>query len=410
MAFVRAIHPRTLDVRRWWRGFNSRATRGDEFASEFVEASISTWVDEGHLAAEDAARLRARLTTPELALVLRNLGVHLAISIPLRFPLGSIARFSWTTGSRIRAEWRALRGRESARLARQVHSIPVILATLVPGFGSGAYLLATPLRKNRALAVILFDRLIRRLPAHLYERLHLAALTTCWAHPRPATIPWSRQRMFEAARRRAALIRGHRWPIAAVLSFNISVLATATVLWAVFDYDFPFSEDLGLVNTIDALQLLAGGCLGVLAFRLFWRRQEAPDPAEAAGIFLWAMTGIGLIAFAFDDFFGLHERVGGWISDHIGVLPLLTNDVDDVITLGYGVVCIAVLALFRHELAARRASSAVLVAAIVPATLMLVTDAYGHGPLAWLERPSQTTAVGLLFMAHVLRYREVRAG
>lgn len=112
--------------------------RGEQLADEYVVASIDEGGVEGHLSPEAAQELRQRLTTPEVALVLRNFGVHLAITIPLRFPFGSLTRFAWTAGSRIRAESRALRRLESARLARQVHSLPVMIATLAPGFGSAA--------------------------------------------------------------------------------------------------------------------------------------------------------------------------------------------------------------------------------------------------------------------------------
>ena len=117
-----------------------------------------------------------------------------------------------------------------------------------------------------------------------------------------------------------------------------------------YDASFAFSENLGLITTVNAAQLLAAGALGVLAFHWFWsHREAAAEPDEATGIFLWALTGLGLIAFAFDDFFGLHERLGAWITDHIGVLPLLTNNAADAITLGYGVACLVVLAAFRQS-------------------------------------------------------------
>ena len=67
------------------------------------------------------------------------------------------------------------------------------------------------------------------------------------------------------------------------------------------------------------------------------------------------------------------------------------------------------LALFRHELFAVRASSALLVAGVAAAALMLGTDAYGHGFVRWLEFPAQVFAGALLLLAHLTRYLEVRA-
>ena len=83
---------RAADPRSWWPGFRRMTDRGGQLADEFVGASIDDWVGEGHLSPEAADELRRRLATPEVALVLRNFGVHLAITIPLRFPFGSLTR------------------------------------------------------------------------------------------------------------------------------------------------------------------------------------------------------------------------------------------------------------------------------------------------------------------------------
>ena len=122
------------------------------------------------------------------------------------------------------------------------------------------------------------------------------------------------------------------------------------------------------------------------------------------------MLGPGLIAFGLDDLLSVHERAGGWIARNADVLPLFTNHADDFITPGYGAAGLAVLALFRHALFAVRASSALLVAGVVAAGLMLATDAYGHGVMTTLEFPAQVTAVAMLLPAQLTRYREVRAG
>ena len=149
-----------------------------QLADNFIHAGISDWAAEGHIEDREADRLHDALATPEVASVTANLGAHMAISIPLRFPFGSLARSIWTVVNRAKAEWRALRRKGSATMARQVHTVPVALMGLVPGFGAGAYLLAKPLRAHRALAVIVFDRLLRKVPARLYWQLHLAALLT----------------------------------------------------------------------------------------------------------------------------------------------------------------------------------------------------------------------------------------
>jgi hypothetical protein len=403
-----------VDVPTWLRGLRRVTGRmsggSQEMADRFIHAGIEDWSAEGHLSDGEATELQDALATPEVASVTANLGAHMAMSIPLRFPLGSLARFGWTVVARAKAEWAALRGRKPVSTARQIHTVPVALMGLVPGFGAGAYLLAKPLRAHRALAVIVFDRLLRKVPARLYWRLHVSALMTWFARPAAKSARSIRlAAALPAARERLAGMKPQWRLVAAVLALNAVTLAAAAVLHHGYDASFALSE-FGLVNSLDAVQLLAAGVLGILAFRLFWRAAAGrASAAESAGIFLWGATGVGLIGFAFDDFFGLHEAAGAWITTHVGLMPLLTNNVDDFITLGYGVAGLALLAVFRHELFAVRASSALLVAGVVAAGMMLGTDAYGHGILKAFEFPSQVAAVGLLLLAHLVRYREVRA-
>ena len=82
--------------RRWMRG--SR-----ELADDFISSGIEDWAAEGRISNPEMRRLQAALGTAEVAAVTANLGAHFAMSIPLRFPLSSLARFGWTLGGRVRA-------------------------------------------------------------------------------------------------------------------------------------------------------------------------------------------------------------------------------------------------------------------------------------------------------------------
>ena len=399
---------RLIDVPTWVRAMRRMTSGSQQLADNFIHAGISDWATEGHLEDREADRLHDALATPEVASVTANLGAHMAMSIPLRFPFGSLARAIWTVVNRAKAEWRALRRKGSATMARQVHTMPVALMGLVPGFGAGAYLLAKPLRAHRALAVIVFDRLLRKVPARLYWRLHLAALLTWFARPAVTAGGPGARAIVPAIRERLAAVSGRWRLVAPVLAVNAAALAVAAVLFERYDASWALSE-FGLLNSIDALQLLVAGVLGIVAFRAFWRGAAARASSdEAAGMFLWGITGVGLIGFAFDDFFGVREALGGWIARNLDVIPLFTNNADDFITLGYGVLGLAVLAVFRHELFATRASSVLLLGGVVAAGLMLGADAYGRGFLTTFEFPSQVAAVALLMLAHLTRYLEVR--
>ena len=234
----------------------------------------------------------------------------------------------------------------------------------MPGFGAFAYLLAKPFREQRALGAILADQSLRKLPARTYSRLHLGALTTFWARPQPVAAAGgaTASRLLPATRARLALLRGHAGLIALLALANAALLSFAATLYLGFDQRWALGEP-GLVNATDALQLLAAGVLGVLVFRRFWspRRDAARSVEESAGVFLWGAVGLGLIVFAVDDFFGVHEAVGAFGAETLRI-PIMTNNVDDFVTLGYGLGGLVLLYLFRHEVFAPRASSALFIA------------------------------------------------
>ncbi len=209
-------------------------------------------------------------------------------------------------------------------------------------------------------------------------------------------------------RARARLLEPHAKLILGVVSANVAALTVAAILHHRYRFEWAFSE-LGLISSLDAAQLLVAGLLGLFTFRLFWQRaSRPPSPDEAAGILLWGLLGAGLLVFAADDFFSVHERVGNWAIGSDRTI-LLTNNADDLITLSYGAAGLMVLAVFRHELFAMRASSSLLLVGVGLSGVMLATDSFARGPLTGIEFPSQVLAVAFLLLAQRVRLLEVRA-
>ena len=150
---------RLIDVPTWFRAIKRLTAGGERMAENVTRTGIDTWVAEGMLSEAEAEKAREQLATPEMTQATAHLGAHLAITVPLRFPLGSIARTGWTLTLRAKGEWQALRGKGSAKTARRVHSLPVAAIAAVPGFGSFAYLAAKPFRQE---PVIRFPRVYQR--------------------------------------------------------------------------------------------------------------------------------------------------------------------------------------------------------------------------------------------------------
>ena len=396
-----------VDVPSWIRGLKRVTANSTTMADRFVQRGIDTWAAEGHLDEAEAARLREASNTPEVASALTHLGAHIAMTVPLRFPFGSIARAGWTVVMRAQAEWRALFNRKySAASARGEHTFLVAGVSLLPGLGAAAYMLSKPLRSNRALAVIAFDHMLRKTPLKLYDRMHVSAVTVWQAKNDPAAM--QRTSVRRGVADRLGMLRPHAAVVGAVMAVNLAIITAGGVLYFGYDSRVVFNEK-NLMNTSDALQLLIAGLAGIAAYRLFWRVRNSSTPLdEAAGIFFWGVAGVGMLYLAADDYFGLHERIGEGIAAHSSMIPMFTNTADDIVTVFVGVTGLTVLYLFRDEVFARRASSALLIAGVTAAAVMTLVDVWGHGAIRPLEFPAQVSASGFLMLAFARRYFEVR--
>ena len=326
------------------------------------------------------ASLLATLNTPDVERAFVHLGAHFAISLPLRFPLGATSRFIYTVGLRLRAEMLGLLRRSDPKPARRLHTAPVALFALIPGFGRLAYMLSPALASQPLLAAIPLDHVARKLPFHLYPRLHLEALFVYWGRSQALAPP----RLHSLARLPAAIAARHRQLrpylglIAVVIAVNLGALLAGTALYLQAGSPEPFwwFDEFGPMQGAEAVQLSWPASRASAAYVAFWRRSEQPA-ADAFGIFLWAIGGAGLIAFAVDDFFGLHEWAGKAFGG-IGFLPQVTDVPDDVLILTYVIAGLALLAIFKNEVLSTRNSTALLIPATVFSVLMVFADVFGE--------------------------------
>ena len=83
--------------------FSALVEKGHRSAGEFISHGVETWVAEERIDQEQAEALSVAMNTPRVEAALLHLGVHFAISLPLRFP--SISRM----GTSIYSPFRSLR-------------------------------------------------------------------------------------------------------------------------------------------------------------------------------------------------------------------------------------------------------------------------------------------------------------
>ncbi len=169
-----------------WAGrLAGKRDAGRRWALGWLERGVATWVGEARLSATEADRLRAKMTDPALVAAVSALGTHVLLSVPLRFPLGSIVRPLVVVGALSVAAGRRATGRSDAatwRAARELHTPAVIGLSALPMVGSFAYLASPSLRSDPLLLRIGIDAIGRRLPWRVYHRSGLAG----WIAPSPA--------------------------------------------------------------------------------------------------------------------------------------------------------------------------------------------------------------------------------
>jgi undecaprenyl-diphosphatase len=170
---------RLFDMSRWFKRIRNRLDNADSLARAFLQSTIDRWEQEGRIDEAQSASLRNAVTSPEVYGVLKHLGVHVVMSLALRFPFGSAARFAWVLSFWLKAHSDYVRGRttrEEYRAAKSLHSIPAMLISLIPGLGTVAYF-SSGIMIRTGLARVLIDQFAYKLPFSLYHRLSLARIT-----------------------------------------------------------------------------------------------------------------------------------------------------------------------------------------------------------------------------------------
>ncbi len=159
-------------VRTWPERIRAHAAEGRDRASRWLEEAVDAWRADGRLTEEDDRRLRAQIESPEFQAALPHFGVHMATSIVLRFPIGSIVRAAYVLAFEVAVTVRLLVRRidlDGWRRTVAIHSPFVLLLAAIPGIGAFSYLASRPIRSNRLLCRVAIDAAALKLPKHIYQ-------------------------------------------------------------------------------------------------------------------------------------------------------------------------------------------------------------------------------------------------
>ncbi|MCH7811821.1 MAG: hypothetical protein IH958_04245 [Chloroflexi bacterium] len=352
---------------------------------------------------------------------LGHLGSHITISLILFGPFENVARFLWTLFFRLKAEALGLvlqGSKEDRDRARKVHTLTVALLSLIPFVGMFAYVAAKPLRNNRALLAILFDGALRKLPFNLYHGQHLAVLT-CWlatSGPGPSISAVARRwfpprprLLLASAREALANVRPH-WKIASVLlAANLIAVAIAVTAHGLTGTLSDTFGEFGALQTLKAGELLLAGVVGYYIYSRFWRLPNAEQRVDAPGSFFWILSAGGFVWLGIDDYFGLHERLGGVIESLSGTSVPLLNNPDDLILLGYGIAGLTLAVIFLGELRRSRAVFPIMAAGVGFMAISQVIDFFAPEQTVFsgLENPTNLIGAGLLLLAYLVKLRDI---
>jgi hypothetical protein len=279
-------------IRRWPAAWHEHMADGQARAAGWIEMTIASWETEGRISADEAACLRVCAEEPQFKAVLPHFGVHLGMSVVLRFPVGSIARAAYTLVNLLLVTLRLLArriDRHAWRQAAGIHSPLVVLLSAVPGLGTFAYLGSRPVRSHHLLLRVGLDTVMLKVPWRLYERLGLRrlvarALPRVWSPPiaTPITIAGRPARLVLAF----TVITLALFAADIVLETIDDLLAPSGLLWGQVVRIFDMGGEASLPTWFTILALTV--CAGLIGLIAYAKRREH-DP------FMWHWTGLAIL-------------------------------------------------------------------------------------------------------------------
>lgn len=146
-------------------------------------------------------------------------------------------------------------------------------------------------------------------------------------------------------------------------------------IWAIV----PFAAVLGFFTHPSMVEALSTIMLLVIAgvcFLIFTVRRERRQSILKAVSRIWVLIALGFVFLAADETFSIHEQLDVYIHQIFNLEETALSDrLDDILILGYGIAGLAIMVLHRHEFVSLPASFPYLALGFVFLIVMVAIDA-----------------------------------
>lgn len=140
------------------------------------------------------------------------------------------------------------------------------------------------------------------------------------------------------------------------------------------EYPTQFFGERRPVTLLSFIQLAAAAVVLLLVFRI--RSSAFPGRGVSSPALIWLLMAAGFVFMAFDEVLLFHEHLDEWIHQWFGMEETaITDRIDDVIVLAYGLIGIALLAIYRKEIRVCRRELPWFVGGFIAMFAMVVLDA-----------------------------------
>lgn len=179
------------------------------------------------------------------------------------------------------------------------------------------------------------------------------------------------------------------WGFAILSTIGIFCWIVASIIFSpISDPVFHFGED-GAITALSSVIMAMSGAIAAIIFYL-----RIPD--LNFGSLFWLALSAGCIFLSLDEQLMFHERSGHLIESGIGESTFFRNW-NDLIVIGYGIIALAIAALFGREILKCRIFAVFFATAFVFYVIHTGIDSIVPNSFVWKDIPEESAKLMCVF-------------